>query len=125
MAGPTTTGLAALIDGEDWHYVGETDEPAFENSWENVGSVGIPKMAFRIRLAEGAAAAGRDALVDLATFAEAEGAGSRVAGGDGTDEGERENDGGDESLHALMVRLSPSDCNSESFAVATIPQQRP
>lgn len=49
MAGPTTTGLAALIDGEDWHYVGETDEPAFENSWENVGSVGIPKMAFRIR----------------------------------------------------------------------------
>ena len=41
MAGPTTTGLAALIDGEDWHYVGETDEPAFENSWENVGSVGI------------------------------------------------------------------------------------
>jgi hypothetical protein len=33
VAGPTTTGLAALIGGEDWHYVGEAGEPAFENSW--------------------------------------------------------------------------------------------
>lgn len=47
MAGPTTTGLAALISGEDWHYVGEAGEPAFENSWTNVGSSN--KLAFRIR----------------------------------------------------------------------------
>ena len=47
MAGPTTTGLAALIGGEDWHYVGEAGEPAFENSW--VGISGRPKPAFRIR----------------------------------------------------------------------------
>lgn len=49
MAGPTTSGLAALIEGEGWHYVGEAGEPAFENSWANVGTSGIPKLAFRIR----------------------------------------------------------------------------
>lgn len=33
--------------GEDWHYVGEAGEPAFQNSWHNVsGSMGL---AFRIR----------------------------------------------------------------------------
>ena len=32
---------------EDWHYVGETDEPAFQNSWDNLG--GAIKCAFRIR----------------------------------------------------------------------------
>ncbi len=33
--------------GEGWHYVGATDEPAFENSWANISS--SMKMAFRIR----------------------------------------------------------------------------
>lgn len=33
--------------GEDWHYVGATDEPAFQNSWANVS--GLPKLAFRLR----------------------------------------------------------------------------
>lgn len=32
---------------ETWHYVGDTDEPAFENSWANSSS--FPKLAFRIR----------------------------------------------------------------------------
>ena len=48
MAGPTTTGLAGLIAGEDWHYVGETDEPAFENGWTNI-SADKYRLAFRIR----------------------------------------------------------------------------
>lgn len=33
--------------GEDWHYVGATDEPAFQNSWANAS--GLPKLAFRLR----------------------------------------------------------------------------
>lgn len=32
---------------EDWHYVGGTDEPAFENSWSNLGTYSA--MAFRLR----------------------------------------------------------------------------
>lgn len=32
---------------EDWHYVGETDEPAFENSWTN--QAGNASLAFRLR----------------------------------------------------------------------------
>ena len=32
---------------DDWHYVGETDEPAFEESWVNEGAG--QAMAFRIR----------------------------------------------------------------------------
>jgi hypothetical protein len=32
---------------EDWHYVGETDEPAFENSWVNSGST--KNLGFRTR----------------------------------------------------------------------------
>lgn len=47
MAGPSTAGLAALNAGEDWHYVGEAGEPAFQNSWANVSTT--TKMAFRIR----------------------------------------------------------------------------
>lgn len=47
MGGPSTTGLAALIGGEDWHYVGDTDEPAFANSWANFGATNT--LAFRIR----------------------------------------------------------------------------
>ena len=43
----TTTGYAALAAGESWHYVGETDQPAFEGAWGN--SSGSPAMAFRIR----------------------------------------------------------------------------
>ena len=33
---------------EDWHYVGATDEPAFQNSWGNLGG-SYPSMAFRAR----------------------------------------------------------------------------
>jgi len=47
VAGMSTTGLAGLVGGEDWHYVGEAGEPAFENGWANVGSSN--KLAFRIR----------------------------------------------------------------------------
>ena len=32
---------------EDWHYVGDTDEPAFEHSWANSGST--KNLAFRTR----------------------------------------------------------------------------
>lgn len=34
--------------GEDWHYVGEAGEPAFDTSLVNAGT-GCPHMAFRIR----------------------------------------------------------------------------
>ncbi len=47
MAGPTTTGLVAQLEGEPWHYVGSTDEPAFENDWES-SSLSISP-AFRLR----------------------------------------------------------------------------
>ena len=43
----TTTGYAALAAGEGWRYVGETDQPAFENGWGNLA--GETKLAFRIR----------------------------------------------------------------------------
>ena len=43
----TTTGLTALVAGEDWHYVGEAGEPAFQGSWANFS--GTPALAFRIR----------------------------------------------------------------------------
>ena len=33
--------------GEDWHYVGDTGEPAFQNGWANVANA--PKLAFRQR----------------------------------------------------------------------------
>ena len=32
---------------EDWHYVGGTDEPAFQNSWANIS--GSMRLGFRIR----------------------------------------------------------------------------
>ncbi len=35
--------------GEDWHYVGETGEPAFQNGWVNAGIVAILPLAFRMR----------------------------------------------------------------------------
>lgn len=34
--------------GEDWHYVGDTGEPAFENSWVNNSAISA-NLAFRIR----------------------------------------------------------------------------
>lgn len=34
--------------GEDWHYVGETGEPAFQNSWGNL-TADYFNFAFRIR----------------------------------------------------------------------------
>lgn len=49
MAGMSTAGFAGLVAGEDWHYVGEAGEPAFENSWANTSGAGYPKVAFRIR----------------------------------------------------------------------------
>lgn len=48
MGDLTTTGLVSLVAGEDWHYVDATDEPAFQNSWANVGG-GNPQCAFRFR----------------------------------------------------------------------------
>ena len=32
---------------EDWHYVGDTDEPAFGDDWENTGTP-YPALAFRL-----------------------------------------------------------------------------
>lgn len=43
----TTTGLTALVAGEDWHYVGEAGEPAFNSSWGN--HTARTMLAFRIR----------------------------------------------------------------------------
>lgn len=54
--------------GEDWHYVGEAGEPAFENSWANLGGGGT-KMAFRIREA---------GVVDLAGIIDASAASGTV-----------------------------------------------
>ena len=50
MAGMSTAGYAAVAAGEDWHYVGEAGEPAFENGWTNrdPGEL-FTKLAFRIR----------------------------------------------------------------------------
>lgn len=48
MAGPSTAGLAALVAGEGWHYVGDTDEIEFIDGWSNVGTP-WPDMAFRYR----------------------------------------------------------------------------
>lgn len=47
MGGMTPAGLAAMLAGEDWHYVGESGEPAFTGGWANVA--GFNKMAFRLR----------------------------------------------------------------------------
>lgn len=44
--GTTVADLATL---EDWHYVGEDGEPAFENGWANAGLVPVLPLAFRIR----------------------------------------------------------------------------
>jgi len=48
VAGMSTAGYAAVAAGEDWHYVGEAGEPAFENGWVNY-EAGAPALAFRIR----------------------------------------------------------------------------
>lgn len=49
----TVAELAGLlVDLEDWHYVGDPGEPAFENGWTNLGPhVGttLPRLAFRRR----------------------------------------------------------------------------
>lgn len=47
MAGMSTAGLAGLVAGEDWHYVGEAGEPAFGTDWANASSG--TNLAFRIR----------------------------------------------------------------------------
>ena len=48
VAGMSTAGYAAVAAGEDWHYVGEAGEPAFQGSWANHG-FGTARLAFRIR----------------------------------------------------------------------------
>ena len=51
MADVVDPGVVGAVQGgfvsEGWHYVGESGEPAFQNSWANVS--GSVKMAFRIR----------------------------------------------------------------------------
>lgn len=47
MATMSVAGFAALAAGEDWHYVGEAGEPAFENDWANAS--GLTAAACRIR----------------------------------------------------------------------------
>lgn len=44
----STAGYAGLAAGEDWHYVGDTDEPAFGVGWDNAESAWF-NLAFRIR----------------------------------------------------------------------------
>lgn len=68
MAGPTTSGLAALQAGEDWHYVGETGEPAFSSGWSN-GSSSYAAMAFRYR---------EPGIVDLVGYVTTNGTGPSV-----------------------------------------------
>lgn len=46
MAGPTTAGLLAQLQGEDWHIVGGDGEPAFASGWENAGT--MADLAFKI-----------------------------------------------------------------------------
>ena len=43
----TTTGWAGLAEGEPWRYVGDTDQPAWENGWDTLG--GEVATAFRLR----------------------------------------------------------------------------
>lgn len=40
-------GTDPLVTGV-WHYVGETDEPAFENGWANVGGGDAVPLRFRL-----------------------------------------------------------------------------
>lgn len=50
VAGPTTTGLAGLIAGEDWHYVGDGTTglgTTFAAGWTNASAGN--NLAFRIR----------------------------------------------------------------------------
>lgn len=48
--GTPSEGFATISDaeGEGWHYVGESGEPAFGTDWSNVGSP-WPALAFRMR----------------------------------------------------------------------------
>lgn len=48
ITGLTSDEVQAFIDDgiEGWHYVGDTDEPEFENSWDNLG-FGQTELAFR------------------------------------------------------------------------------
>ena len=65
MSGITAAGLTSLLTGEDWHYVGATDEPAFQNDWANIST--LPKLAFRRREA---------GVVDVQGTVQATGAGA-------------------------------------------------
>jgi hypothetical protein len=44
----TEAPVADLATLDEWHYVGEAGEPAFQNGWAN-GSGAFPALAFRIR----------------------------------------------------------------------------
>lgn len=48
--GTPSEGFATISDaeGDGWHYVGESGEPAFGTDWSNVGSP-WPALAFRMR----------------------------------------------------------------------------
>ena len=67
VAGMSTAGLAALVAGEDWHYVGATGEPAFAGAWTN--AVSDQPVAFRLREA---------GVVDLVGITEGGVAGSTI-----------------------------------------------
>ena len=64
----STTGLTALVAGEDWHYVGESSEPAFNTGWSNLGSP-YPALAFRYR---------EPGIVDLVGAIQTNGTGTEV-----------------------------------------------
>lgn len=53
--------------GEDWHYVGDTGEPAFETGWDNYGGGTYPALAFRLREA---------GLVDVVGYVRCDGSGT-------------------------------------------------
>lgn len=76
MSGITAAGLTSLLTGEDWHYVGATDEPAFNSTWANIST--LPKLAFRRREAgvvdlQGTVQPGASAVTGTAIFTLPEG----------------------------------------------------
>lgn len=76
MSGITAAGLTSLLTGEDWHYVGATDEPAFNSTWANIST--LPKLAFRRREAgvvdvQGTVTPGASAVSGTAIFTLPEG----------------------------------------------------
>lgn len=46
VGGGSIPAAGSSDNPEEWHYIGETGEPAFLNSWDNAG-FGLTSMAFR------------------------------------------------------------------------------